>query len=45
MYDTYAGYCCSCDLKRECYSNAYNICEVLGVPYKRFKKSDKNNER
>ena len=44
-YDTYAGYCPSCDLNRECYGKVYNICEVLGVPYKRFKKSDKKFEK
>ena len=43
-YDAYAGYCSSCDLNRVCYDNAYNICEVLGVPYKRFVKSDKKFE-
>ena len=44
-YDTYNGYCSSCDLKCECGRNAYNLCEVLGVPYKRFKKSDKKFEQ
>ena len=43
-YDAYAGHCPCCDLKGECGRNKYNLCEVLGVPYKRFKKSDKKFE-
>lgn len=42
VYETYSGYCPSCDLKKECWNATRDLCYILGVPNKRFKKSDKS---
>ena len=43
-YDAYSGYCPSCDLKKECWNATRDLCYILGVPKKRFIKTDKQFE-